>query len=695
MVAKIAQSRFGRRTSETIAQPVPADGRRPGFLANLVAALAMIFASLSPAVAQAPNLLPAKPLAPHQNAAVTAQSATLPGQPAGAPLTKSDVDTWLDGFMPYALQSGDIAGAVVVVVKDGNVLTQRGYGYSDVKKQLPVDPANTMFRPGSISKLFTWTAVMQLVQAGKLDLDRNVNDYLDFRIPPKFGKPITLRNLMTHTGGFEETIKYLILYDPQKLVPLQKVMDRWVPERIFAPGTVPAYSNYGASLAGYIVQRVSGEPFDQYIQHHIFTPLGMAHSSFAQPLPPQLAAMMSKGYQVASAPAGKFELVSVAPAGSLSTTGADMAHFMIAHLSDGGPLLNPQTARTMHAPANVAIPGLPAMALGFYHEDRNGLNIIGHGGDTTMFHSDLHLYLDKGVGLFISLNSSGRHGAAHTLRGRLFAEFTDRYFPAAASPQLPTAATAHAHGLAMVGHYVSSRRSESGFVRIATLLGQTQVSLNPDDTITVSSLETTGGGLKHWREVSPWHWVEVGGDDELGAVVKDGHIVYFSTAGAAPISEDMPAPASINSAWIMPLMLIALGIMLITALGWPIVALVRRNYGYKLPIVGRDLWLHRALRITAWLTLIVAAGWFTILGAMGGNLEIMDGRLDGWMWLLQILAVLAVIGALVSVWNAYAVFVSKDRGWVAKSWAIAAALAALFLAWLAFDLRLITFSMNF
>jgi CubicO group peptidase (beta-lactamase class C family) len=116
--------------------------------------------------------------------ATTAPAATpIPAEPVGAALTKTDVDAWLDGFMPYAIESGDIAGAVVVVVKDGQVLTQRGFGYADVGRRIPVDPETTLFRTGSVSKLTTWTAVMQLVEQGKLDLDADVNTYLDFKIP--------------------------------------------------------------------------------------------------------------------------------------------------------------------------------------------------------------------------------------------------------------------------------------------------------------------------------------------------------------------------------------------------------------------------------------------------------------------------------------------------------------------------------
>src|SRR3569833_1403558 len=189
-------------------------------------------------------------------------------------LTATDLNAWLDGYLPYALQSGDIAGAVVTVVKDGKVLTERGYGFSDVEHRTPVDPAKTLFRPGSVSKLFTWTAVMQLVEQGKIDLDTDVNEYLDFAIPARGGKAVTMRNLMQHTAGFEEQAKGIISADPNS-PNYETLLKQWVPERVFDAGTTQAYSNYGASLAGYIVQRVSGEPFDSYIEKHIFESLDM------------------------------------------------------------------------------------------------------------------------------------------------------------------------------------------------------------------------------------------------------------------------------------------------------------------------------------------------------------------------------------------------------------------------------------
>src|SRR6185295_18367192 len=126
----------------------------------------------------------------------------------------ADVEAWLNGFMNYGLKNGDIAGGVVAVVKDGKVLFQSGYGYADVEKKTPMDAEHTMTRIGSTSKLFTWTAVMQLVEQGKLDLQRNVDDYLDFKVSPAGGKPITLLDLMNHRGGFEEGLKDIFALDP-------------------------------------------------------------------------------------------------------------------------------------------------------------------------------------------------------------------------------------------------------------------------------------------------------------------------------------------------------------------------------------------------------------------------------------------------------------------------------------------------
>src|ERR1051326_1148371 len=331
------------------------------------------------AVAQVPTPTPAPPT-PQQAAAGEPKVPEPPHE-----LTEADVHAFLDGFMPMQLERENIAGAVVLVVKNGSVLFAKGYGYSDVAKKTPVTADATLFRPGSISKLFTWTAVMQLVEQGKVDLDRDINDYLDFKIPPRFGKPITLRNIMTHTPGFEEQIKDLINQEGAPMASLKQYLAEHIPERIFPPGTTPAYSNYGAALAGYIVERVSGRPFNDYVAENIFKPLGMARSTFVQPLPPDLKPLMSGAYNLGSDKPKPFEVIAEAPAGALAATAGDLAHFMIAHLQNGKyettQILRPDTAQQMHSRQFGLSPALNGMCLGFYEESRNGHRIFGHGGD--------------------------------------------------------------------------------------------------------------------------------------------------------------------------------------------------------------------------------------------------------------------------------------------------------------------------
>ncbi|HVJ39153.1 MAG TPA: serine hydrolase domain-containing protein, partial [Stenotrophomonas sp.] len=474
----------------------------------LAGLLAMVLAA--PAAAQGP--VPPVPTTPVPTQPAPTGTAMPPAPTAAPALTREDVGAWLDGFMPYALETGDIAGAVVVVVKDGQVLVQKGYGYADLAARTPVDPETTLFRPGSVSKLFTWTAVMQLVEQGKLDLDADVDQYIDFKIPARDGKPVTLRQIMTHTAGFEEQIRALIIEDPAKIVPLDQALKHWIPARIHAPGSTPAYSNYATAIAGYIVQRVSGQPFDQYIAQHIFQPLGMQHSSFSQPLQPALLEKMSKGYAKASEGEAKpYEFISLAPAGSLASTGADMARFMIAHLQDGAfgeaRILGAETARKMHSTGQASVGTLNRMMLGFYETSINGHRAIAHGGDTQWFHSDLELFLDDGVGIFVSMNSSGRDGATRYLRGELITQFADRYFPGTpAKAAGVSAADAKLHAQQLAGTYESSRRPETTFLSLANLLGAVKAVANEDGTVSVSIDLSPAGAPRKWHEVAPYVW---------------------------------------------------------------------------------------------------------------------------------------------------------------------------------------------
>src|ERR1700748_3767015 len=263
--------------------------------------------------AQVPAV-PLGPPAPYQGAA---------GKDAGAGqhrMEAADLESFFDGIVPLQLERSDIAGASVMVIQNGQVLLRKGYRYADLKTRKPVDPGATIFRLASISKLFTWVSVMQLVEQGKLELDTDVNHYLDFQIRPAFSQPITLRTLMTHTGGFEEEVRDIIVTDPKRTTTLRGFLIRNQPPRLFAPGTVPAYSNYGVGIAGYIVQRVSGQPFEQYVEQHIFTPLKMKHSTFYQPPLSSLQRLPSDGYRTdTDKPPLGFEIFNPVPAGGVSS----------------------------------------------------------------------------------------------------------------------------------------------------------------------------------------------------------------------------------------------------------------------------------------------------------------------------------------------------------------------------------------
>ena len=616
---------------------------------------------------------------------------------AAAPLTAADVNAWLDGYLPYALKSGDIAGAVVVVVKDGQVLTERGYGYSDVEKRLPVDPALTLFRPGSVSKLLTWTAVMQLVEQGKINLDADVNQYLDFKIPERDGKPITMRNLMQHTAGFEEQARGIISEDP-KAPGFDTLLKAWVPTRVFAPGTTPAYSNYGASLAGYIVQRLSGESFDSYIEKHIFAPLDMKHSSFRQPLPAELVPLMSKGYPAASEEPRPFEIVGPAPAGSLASSGEDMAHFMIAHLQGGEyhgqRILTAETAETMHNSPLTMLPPLNRMELGFFETNINGLEVIGHLGDTDYFHTSLHLFLKENVGFYVSFNSLGKDGAAGELRGALFQDFADRYFPAAPPKAGVDEKTAAAHAALMSGAWAVSRGSQSNFLAGVGFISQIKVGAGKKGEL-VLPFPGLNGKPRHWIEIAPFVWADRDGHDRAAAQVIDDKPVRFSFDLLSPFMVFERVPWYANSIWLLPLFGIGVAALLLTALVWPVAALVRRRYRAPLALPPASLRAYRWSRIAAVAVLAALALWLLIFTLIIKDTNSLNGRLDPLLVIAQLFGALAFWGGLgLMLWNLKAVW-GGQRRWPARVWSVVLVISAGAVLWVALVCKLLSFGTHY
>lgn len=643
----------------------------------LTAALAGAIALATPCLGQGQRPAPAP------------QPATAPAAPIPTPahpLTATDVEAWLDGLMPTSLSTAEVPGAVVVVVKDGQVLFEKGYGFSDYKKGTPVDARTTLFRPGSISKLFTWTAVMQQVELGKIDLDADVNTYLDFHIPAYKGVPVTMRQLMTHRAGFSETARDLLTYGKAP-PPLDQVLKRYAPPRIFLPDGGPGYSNYGASLAGYIVQRVSGEPFDAYVQRHIFAPLNMTHATFDQPLPASMQPNMSMGYETWEKPGPGFEVISMPPAGSLSATGDDMSHFMIAHLQLGkygsAQILKPETAQMMHTTVTKAFPDLNGNLLGFYQQNINGHRVIAHGGDTNFFHSDLTLWIDDNVGVFISVNAKGKEGTGEFLRDRLFSAFADRYFPAAPDTARVDETTAKAHAAMIAGAYGTTRGSHSTFVSAVSLIQPATVTNNGDGSITAAPL----GVPEIFVETSPFIWRQLHGHDRIEGVVKDGKVTRWSSDSAAPIFVYVRPTGLAGTGLERPLTLAALALLALTGVSWPLVAMIRWRYQKAFAYTGRRAMSYRLVRAAALLGVVAVGLWFEVLEMVS---DTTGANVDLWLHLAQFTCFVAFFGgSLAALWNLALTFRAGGASWFSKLYAVLLTAAFAMMLWIVLHYHLI------
>ena len=592
-------------------------------------------------------------------------------------LTAEDVNAWLDGKLPDTLKNGDIPGAVVTVVKDGQVVTTRGYGWSDTGASggnpVAVDPQKSLFRLASISKIPTSIAAMQLVEQGKVDLDADISAYLDFEIERRFDEPLTLRNLLTHSAGFEESIRMA-----QDETDLEAYVKTNPPVQVFEPGTTPGYSNYGMALAGYIVQRVSGQPFETYVREHVLEPAGMTSSTYEQPLPKDMAGSLGPGY-TSTGEEVPFELMGDFPAGSLTASAPDFAAFMNAQLSRSPKLLSEETWEQMWSPGlgeerlgNRAKAG--EMGLGYFDLSRHGRRVVGHGGDIVGWHSQFELYPEENTGIFISYNGDGNDSdSSNNLREDLAQGFADRYFPGEtvkASGSKDSAERARQ----VAGSYVPSR------VPWASFAAAWVPALFP------ATIEQTGdGGLKDGKtqyvEVEPWVWRQVDGAGAIAAQVEDGKVVSLSQGPALTLIPMTPVQQAL-----VPVFGVCLVLLLVVTVAWPVGALRRRRALKRSQEVGAPLpWLTRVARGGGAVALASQVTWIVILvvfaavqssivgyGSLAWVVPVVRGA-----QVLQALGVVAVIPAAADL----VMSLRRRAGWrrVAMSAVLLAALVAL--AW--------------
>jgi CubicO group peptidase (beta-lactamase class C family) len=459
---------------------------------------------------------------------------------AGGTIARETLAAYVDGVVGAYMRDQGIAGVTVAVVDRSGSVLERGYGIAAQAPERAVDPTLTLFRIGSTTKTFTYVAAMQLVEAGKLGLDDDVNKYLPQPLHIAAGDYGTVRvwHLMTHTAGFEDSaLGHLIGADPARVATLEDYLARYRPARVRAPGLHADYSNYSVALLGAIVARVSGEDYETYVERHLFAPLGMNHTTVRETLPAgnprrvadALAQNFSTGFERDrdGFTAKGFEYISaVAPAGSGSSTAGDMARWMRmligAGTLDGASVINPDTFATMRQERFTNAPGVPGFAHGFFTGRYGEYTSLGHGGATLYFHTGMIVLPDAGFGVFVSTNTDTGYKLARELP-RLVIEYV---LPLARST--PVAATDAGADLSrFVGSYLGERRSFTTVESFISANGSlASVGVDGGDLVI-----STSQGARRYRRTGPTSFRAVEGNDTLSFVETDGQISGFSAGG--------------------------------------------------------------------------------------------------------------------------------------------------------------------
>jgi CubicO group peptidase (beta-lactamase class C family) len=420
-------------------------------------------------------------------------------------LDSAELARFVDTLIAAQMAKENIPGAVFLLVKDGRVLYQRGYGFANVARRQPVDPERTIWRIGSISKVFTATAVAQLADRGRFRLGDDVNRYLTrIKVPATFPEPVTFEHLLTHTAGFDEIRPGTRAETAAGLLPLGDFLTNKL-IRLRPPGRTISYSTYGITLGGYLVEQVSGMDFETYLARNIWSPLGMTRSNIA--VPDGLKGDLAQGYEYDGGvnKLAEWEWYHTTPASSINASAADMGRFIIANLQNGRygktRIMSESAMRDMHRQHATSHPSLAGFAYGFYEDFTNGERLVQHGGNVEGFSAQLTLIPARGIGFFIA-----SHHEPARLRDVVQSALLNRYFPAkpdATTPAVPMAGHreraprfAGTYELNQFCHSCGPGRRE--YTRV-------EVKANSDGTISIT------GDPRHYVEVSPLFFKRVDG----------------------------------------------------------------------------------------------------------------------------------------------------------------------------------------
>ncbi len=584
----------------------------------------------------------------------TSLDAKLPETTRSGPQDSRELETFLAPIFKEGMSRWHSPGAVFVWVKDGRILFAKGYGYSNLEEKSAVDPETTVFRLGSVSKLFTATAVMQLVERGRLRLDDDVNRYLgNFQLEENFSQPVTLADLLTHTGGFDDRAIGLAARTPAEVLPLGAYLARRMPPRVLPPGQMYSYSSHGTALAGYIVETVSGLPFGEYVDQKIFRPLEMHHSSFFQSR--QSGTELAQGYDYENGgyKPVPYDYFNIRPAVGLDSTAADIAHFMIAHLEGGryagARILEESTAREMHLQYFTDDPRLPGRTLGFYERFRNGRRAIGHGGNIRGFGSLLLLLPEERQGFFVSSNLDDPRFDDELVK-RIF----DRYFPAREKydpPNPPSDFNRRADFF--TGSYRINPYSRTTFEKLATLYWQYRITANRDGTLSVHYPRDFRPASR-WVEASPLFFQRLG-DEGRAVFRRDGNAGMKLLMGSGALEKlAWYETAGFEVRLVKSLMLVFLSACVVAPVRW----FVRR---VKNEAPGTFRWAYAAAAAASFLNLVFLIGWVQVAR-----------RMDLWEFTYgvpRVIRILLSIPPLTTVLAAAVAFFAL-RAWTNRQWSI-------------------------
>jgi CubicO group peptidase (beta-lactamase class C family) len=614
-------------------------------------------APVAPAVAAAVGIAGAVPVVAGQP--TTASGARLA---AGQALPPAELEAFVDGAVREAMGRDHIAGVTVSIVQNGQVVLKKGYGFAALQPRRRVDPDRTLFRVGSISKTFTWIAVMKEVEAGRMRLTAPVNLYLPepVRIRDQgYRRDVEVRNLMDHSAGFEDRmLGHLMESSPDRVRPLQLYLRQERPDRVSASGVVSNYSNYGAALAGQAVAYASGQPFETYAETRIFRPLGMSRTTFREPreakaglpepMPTALAGQVSNAYRWT--PSGferrGFEYIGqIAPSGSASSTAGDMARYMIAVLNGGtlggATVYGPQTARLFRTPLRPTPPGINSWAHGFVvHDLPGGYRGFGHDGATLFFYSSMVTVPQLGLGIFISANTDTAEPFVGRFAEELVRQFyaAPRDFPRAGSPELAASADTFS------GYYLTTRRAYSGLEEfVGGLTGGALVQVTPDGRL----VTRLGDRPTSWVPDGPLgqgRFVAFDGDQRLAFHVEDGEATSFIPASGAERFERAPA-------WRRPIVLgLLAGLTGFAAIATLAGLVLRNRRDFRENMIQARAGLLQNIQAGLWLTSLGLFGvWLTKTGDVAQIVYRWPGALLITASACALVAALLTIATLIAV----------------------------------------------